>query len=630
MAQNVLKRCIQCNNVIIYNGNDEYKSNTKNNKELLCIDYVQKENKVEDKDFHKAEKNIKCLHVNKNGFLSKHNAVTETSGMTRFLDSAVSDIELNSNTVGTERPAICDTFPFSCYGNLKYLNLSNAKIYNLPENMSCLKNVYSLNLSNNYLTDLPSSLGNLHKLRSLNLSNNKFTELPPCLQTGLQILKYLNISHNVIKSLDSPPLCLPFLHTFILTNVMLIKLPIWFWNRNCHLLSHLNLSGNTCFDNLTHISRIKSFHYMYPSITKNVTSLDISNCGIYLTNIGFLSEFKNISCLNISNSKTVFRNVLMELPMSIFADPSKLVELHVSDVGLSVFPSKINLFTNLKVLYAPHNNLSWLPENFVELHSLEVLNLDSNKLLMLTNGFSKLTQLKELHLSGNQLASIKKDIEELTNLEVLDLYRNILQEIPISKKHLNKLKSFDMEYNKIDTSVIEETGLMTMSDYKKLQQKLRENLTQRRYDGTCTDTSSSSASSAPLEVLSDYEGSEISYRKAESEDEEYYPPDNRDYGVHNSNSCCSALKNEAQEAGWEDEEEEYWDVHDSDEEWDPGSYDQQKAAAEASYVQWSVSVFNAEPSVFPNYMYCPAADHMAKHGVVRRNLSPPTEHQFDD
>lgn len=625
MAHNALNRCIQCNNLLVYNRNDEYKSNTKNNKELLRIDDVQNENNVEDKIFHKTGKNTKCHHVNKNGFVSKDNAVTETSGNTRFLDSAVSNTESNINTVGTEQPAIYDTFPFSCYGNLKYLNLSNAKIDTLPENMSCLRNVYSLNLSNNYLTDLPSSLGNLHKLRLLNLSNNKFTELPPCLETGLQILKYLNISRNVIKSLDNPPLCLPFLQTLILTNVMLMKLPIWFWNRNCHLLSHLNLSGNACFDNLSHISRIKSFHYMYPSITKNVTSLDISNCGIYLTNIGFLNEFKNISCLNIGNSKTIFRNSLMELPISTFADPSKLVELHTSDVGLSVLPSKINLFTSLKVLYAPHNNLSWLPENFVELQSLEVLNLESNKLVMLTNGFSKLTQLKEMYLSENQLTSIRKDIEELTNLEVLDVYMNVLREIPISKKHLNKLKLFDMEYNKVDSSIIEETGLMTVSDYIKLQQRLREKLTQSRYNGTCIDNSSSSTSSVPLE---DSEDSEISYQKVESADEEYRPPDYSDYCVDNSNN--SALKNEAQEAGWEEEEEEYWDVHDSDEDWDPDSYDQQKAVAEESYVQWSINVFNAEPSVFPNYTYCPAADHMAKHGVVRRNLSPPTEHQFDD
>lgn len=397
MAYNNLNRCIQCDSIIVYSRNDKYKNFVQNNKELHSSNDVKNEYNVE-------KEHMKCNHINKNGFISKHNAILEVSGNARFLDSTVNDTDGNCNVVATECATIFETFQFSCYKNLKYLNLNGAKVNTLPETMNLLNNLYLLDLSNNYLIDLPRSCVDLHKLRILNLSNNKFTELPPCLLKGLHILKYLNISQNVIKSLDIPPLCLPFLQTLILRNVMLLELPTWFWNKNCHLMNYLNLSGNMCFGNVNYINNIKSAHYMYPSITKNVTSLDISNCGI--TNIEFLNEFKNIMFLNIGNSNPILRNVLLKLPISAFAEPSKLVELQIDNVDLAALPNKINLFTNLKVLSAQHNKLSWLPENFTQLQSLEVLNLESNQLVMLSNGFSTLTCLKKLYLSENLVSII--------------------------------------------------------------------------------------------------------------------------------------------------------------------------------------------------------------------------------
>ena len=60
------------------------------------------------------------------------------------------------------------------------------------------------------------------------------------------------------------------------------------------------------------------------------------------------------------------------------------------------------------------------------------------------------------------------------------------------------------------------------------------------------------------------------------------------------------------------------------------AHDQQKEAVKESYVMWSHNVFNSQPSCFPNYTYCPAADHMPKHHAVLRNPSPPQEDQFED
>merc|ERR1712130_14895 len=58
---------------------------------------------------------------------------------------------------------------------LNFLQISQAKLSNLPESLGSLVNLTSLVLKGNNLTNIPTSLNNLTKLKLLDLSLNKIT-----------------------------------------------------------------------------------------------------------------------------------------------------------------------------------------------------------------------------------------------------------------------------------------------------------------------------------------------------------------------------------------------------------------------------------------------------------------------
>jgi len=79
---------------------------------------------------------------------------------------------------------------------LNFLQISQAKLSNLPESLGSLVNLTSLVLKGNNLTNIPTSLNNLTKLKLLDLSLNKITCLPPI--PSLTELTTLNLSLNML------------------------------------------------------------------------------------------------------------------------------------------------------------------------------------------------------------------------------------------------------------------------------------------------------------------------------------------------------------------------------------------------------------------------------------------------
>lgn len=62
--------------------------------------------------------------------------------------------------------------------SLRFLNVMNNKLINIPDELCQLTNLYRLGLKSNRLTQLPAALGNLSSLVELFLTDNKLTQLP--------------------------------------------------------------------------------------------------------------------------------------------------------------------------------------------------------------------------------------------------------------------------------------------------------------------------------------------------------------------------------------------------------------------------------------------------------------------
>lgn len=84
------------------------------------------------------------------------------------------------------------------------LDVSENSLVCIPENIDQVSSLQVLNMSHNCIKKyLPSSIGNLKHLTKLSLEWNRLEEMPTIALLNLISLKYLNVSHNKIKSFST-------------------------------------------------------------------------------------------------------------------------------------------------------------------------------------------------------------------------------------------------------------------------------------------------------------------------------------------------------------------------------------------------------------------------------------------
>lgn len=93
---------------------------------------------------------------------------------------------------------------------------------------------------------------------------------------------------------------------------------------------------------------------------------------------------------------------------------------------LSVLPSNLNRFANLKVLDVSSNGLNVLPDLFEYCQCLRVLFAKNNDLAneSLPKSFTNCFALRELNLSGNRLSLFPEQVLDCVNLRYLYLGGN--------------------------------------------------------------------------------------------------------------------------------------------------------------------------------------------------------------
>ncbi|XP_014277908.1 leucine-rich repeat protein lrrA isoform X2 [Halyomorpha halys] len=476
------------------------------------------------------------------------------------------------------------------------LDLSNCQLLDFPLNFCTLDYITELNISGNKLQQLPDEFINMKKLRILNISNNFFQEIPIALDSGLHLIKFLNVSNNKITCMYKPPCCLAKLQHLDLSCNLLLEPPSWLLDDAPSSLEYLDLSNNPCFQeyygNKNSCSENK--------VAGRIKTLKISNCKFREAFCSYLLNFSSLNILEFGNNdiKPNYINYITYLKCML---PSSMEKLSMVNIGLGGISSSITDLSNLRYLNISDNNIHWLPPSIKNLSSLTVLHAKSCNLCLIPCEMNELVSLKELYLSSNQLASTE-GFENLVNLEVLDLYSNQFICLPNLHK-FSKMNSLDLCQNYVEPpSIIKINGLKY--DYANLKANLRSKIKNcNRIDGEKEFTT------APEDDLSDdfIETSEEEFCDAEPEDTEYT--------LQNENGL--------------DQCQDCWD-QDENETFDPNVWTMKdtinitrKESCESLTGEIPYEVTTHPHYFTPYQLVTPIA-------VSKATLPPPVEGQFDD
>jgi Leucine-rich repeat (LRR) protein len=156
---------------------------------------ILKRLEVRDGDRFEVPDDIDDDHIMISIFLQNHT--------TKGYLARIEELNLSKDNEILEDPKMC-ILPkeIRLFTGLKFLNLANNSLKNLPEVISSLSLLENINLSNNTFSNFPIQLLRLTSLLSLNLSMNSIEMLPPGIFV-LNRLRELILSHNNLITIPS-------------------------------------------------------------------------------------------------------------------------------------------------------------------------------------------------------------------------------------------------------------------------------------------------------------------------------------------------------------------------------------------------------------------------------------------
>lgn len=266
----------------------------------------------------------------------------------------------------------------------------------------------------------------------LDLAINNFEKVPDL--TQFAILRTLNLSYNVISTLDATSLA------------------------GLEQLQVLDLSHNI-FKQWTDI------HYKAFAIATSLTELDLSYNALYnLPELANPLKSNSLQILKITNCS------INDLYSDAFNELGSLKELYMSKNQLPLLRTSIKHGT-LEILDMSQCGLKWFyKEAFEELQSLQKLMLSQNYELKNFDSSSesltklelsqcnldnipggKLPKLLYLNLNGNNLRRVlSNSFENITEVQVLDLSNAAISKLNENAFNgLNNLRVLDLSYNTI-------------------------------------------------------------------------------------------------------------------------------------------------------------------------------------
>lgn len=295
----------------------------------------------------------------------------------RWAESALKDISkvlinpenLEILDLGGNEIVYLQNYQFQNFTKLKFLNLSNNLIYDLPRNCC-----YGLDL-----------------LEELYLSGNRLHAIPFQVFAPLYNLKILDLSHNfMVTFLDHFFRPNKNIETLLLNNNRITKLTS---NALADLkqLKTLELSNNSIstftkgvLDGLTHLEYL------------NIGTNPIENL-----NSGIFSGLNDLKYLNMGN------NDLLRLPVGLFTHSSKLTTLILDATKIEVLHDRDlkGLYNLQTLLLSKNKNLRKIEHRvFLDTPKLQHLNISENSLTFLPQSLENLTDIDKLDMADNQWA----------------------------------------------------------------------------------------------------------------------------------------------------------------------------------------------------------------------------------
>jgi Leucine-rich repeat (LRR) protein len=238
------------------------------------------------------------------------------------------------------------------FKNLNKLDCSDARLSELPSEISKNNKLTHLNLKNNRLQELPDAIGTLNNLKELRLENNELICLNPLIGNNIK-LKTLTLSSNQLEFLPNEVGNLKNLQVLELEYNKLKEIPDTI--SNLKNLTVLTLHNNKLKALTPSIGEIAEFDELDLSYNKLKELPEAIN------------KLINLKSLKLSNNSfKEFPNIKIE----------NLKELNLSDNDLTVIPDKIRKLKGLKELILSGNrNLGVFESGITYLENLQLLEM---------------------------------------------------------------------------------------------------------------------------------------------------------------------------------------------------------------------------------------------------------------
>ena len=372
---------------------------------------------------------------------------------------------------------------FGDFTQLESLTLTNSYLEYLPEKMGHLPHLKYLIMTGNPLIKLPSGFGKTPELKSVNLSNNKLTSLPEGFGGDITLF-YLFLSGNELTTLPESLGYVNSIFGVYLNHNKLTSLPESIGNLRTSfgLFLHNNqlTSLPESFGNLTTTQGIFLSHNQLTSLPKNFGNISINQFdNDYYDTTNNNNPIKDPQAVKIETEYHEF--ILQYEPFrgnSIIENNPLFSDIYLLAYTGSIPPINDDVFDgNYRyngdgvLILLDHNQLTSLPDSFINLPNISGLSLKNNQLTVLPNNFGSLDIKGELNLSFNQLTSLPETFGDLSEISLF-LQNNQLTTLPNHFISLKLREALNLSHNQLtklpDNFLSNESSLYLSLDHNKL------------------------------------------------------------------------------------------------------------------------------------------------------------------
>ncbi len=332
--------------------------------------------------------------------------------------------------------------------NLKWLDLSNNAIVQIPTGLSKLRDLRFIDLSKNAIVHVPADLKNLYQSGFLYLEDNPVVSFPDLNLRNESKQKIIREGGMYALTVEKDETLLEWL-TFLTDRQHLQPgLP------ELTILLNGYPSGSTIKVSFhKNKASLRSLKLELSDFLAKTTNLfqdidqqaeDTLSTDSQSSNPHRLREwiFNLFLHTELEELQVPFRNT--ELP-DRFATLTQLTCIDFSRSKLTRLPPSVCQLRALEILRLNDTPLYELPQHFNQLKNLVSVNLSRTSLTQLPPGFFPQQHLESLYLEGTSIDEVPDSIDTLTKLKFLSLHTSKLTQLPPGFFQLHLLENLLLE-----------------------------------------------------------------------------------------------------------------------------------------------------------------------------------------